>query len=424
MSGTLISPGTNRNTGRPGMDLWQILVLGVLKHGLNCDFDHLRQMANRHETIRQMLGHGIFDKTRYGLQRLVDNVSLLTPELLQEINALIVSCGHEALGPRKGEILRGRCDSFVAETDAHYPTDVSLLWDAMRCLLRVLGRTARAHGVTGWRQWRKLTRDVKTLFNAVRSTRRAKKQPERVARYLQRCRDLVARAEESVEALKANGTKREIILEIQKFIDHAKRQIDQADRRLLKGETIPHEEKVFSIFEPHTRWISKGKAGCPVELGVPVCIMEDQHQFILNHIVMWEGSDVDVAVPIVASTQALFPDLRACSFDRGFHSPGNRTRLDEMLEMNALPAKGRLSKANQAREADPDFCAARKQHPSVESAINHLEHNGLDRILSHGADGFERSVALSILGANIHRLGKILQKKRRRAEKRRRRRAA
>ena len=120
-------------------------------------------------------------------------------------------------------------------------------------------------------------------------------------RYLKRCRELVARAEDSLEALAASGAKAEIILRIQNYIDHAKRQIDQADRRLLQEEIIPHEEKVFSIFETHTRWNSKGKAGCPVELGVPVCVIQDQHQFILHHGVMWEGSDVDMAVPMVAA---------------------------------------------------------------------------------------------------------------------------
>ena len=138
--------------------------------------------------------------------------------------------------------MRGRCDSFVAETDVHYPTDVSLLWDAMRCLLRLLGQTALKHGVAGWRQRRKLSRDVRALFNAVRATRRAKTQPERVVRYLKRCRDLVARAEDSLEALAVNDAKAEIILEIQNYIDHATRQIDQADRRLLQEEIIPHEE--------------------------------------------------------------------------------------------------------------------------------------------------------------------------------------
>ena len=125
----------------------------------------------------------------------------------------------------------------------------------------------------------------------------------------------------------------------------------RSTRRLLKGEAIPHEEKVFSIFEPHTRWISKGKAGCPVELGVPVCILEDEHGFVLNHEVMWEGGDVDHAVPMVEAAQSAFPDLCAVSFDRGFHSPANRVRLDGLLDCNALPKKGYLNAAErEARE--------------------------------------------------------------------------
>ena len=64
-------------------------------------------------------------------------------------------------------------------------------------------------------------------------------------------------------------------MNIEYYLGHAVRQIDHVERRLLKGETIPQDEKVFSIFESHTRWISKGKAGTPVELGVPVCVLED-----------------------------------------------------------------------------------------------------------------------------------------------------
>ena len=71
--------------------------------------------------------------------------------------------------------------------------------------------------------------------------------------------------------------------EIETFIGHAVRQIDQTRRRVIQGETIPHAEKVFSVFETHTEWISKGKAGVPVELGLRVCVMEDSHGFILHH---------------------------------------------------------------------------------------------------------------------------------------------
>ena len=76
------------------------------------------------------------------------------------------------------------------------------------------------------------------------------------------CCRLVDRAEESLEELEQAGVAPSSM--IQSLIAHARRQIDQVERRLLKGETIAHDEKVFSIFEEHTRWVSKGKAGCAV----------------------------------------------------------------------------------------------------------------------------------------------------------------
>ena len=161
-----ILPEADRTVGRPGMDLWQILVLGVLKQGLGCDFDRLHDLTNHHQTIRAFLGHGDFDdKTRYEYQTVVDNVSLLTPELLSAVGRLVVESGHKVAKKKPGEPLRGRCDSFVVETDVHYPTDVSLLWDAVRCLLRETGLTAEQYAVRGWRQWRHLSREVKKLFN-------------------------------------------------------------------------------------------------------------------------------------------------------------------------------------------------------------------------------------------------------------------
>ena len=171
-----ILPGTNRNVGRPGMKLWRILVMGVLKQGLGCDFDRLHELVNQHRTVREFLGHGAFSQDdTYELQTIIDNVYLLTPELLSEVGQLVVESGHAVARKKPGEPLRGRCDSFVVETDVHYPTDVNLLWDAMRCLLRELGRAARKHNIGGWRQWRHLTQEVKKCFNKVRSTRRAKR---------------------------------------------------------------------------------------------------------------------------------------------------------------------------------------------------------------------------------------------------------
>ena len=372
-------------------------------------------LVNENNTLRQFLGHAdIWDRRQYSYQSVVDNVSLLTPELLAEVGKLVVGSGHKVSKKKPGGLLHGRCDSFVVATDVHYPTDGALLWDAMRGLLRESGRAANECGLPGWRQGRHLTDVVQKRFHAVCRTRRVA--PERVQAYLGLCRALVGRAEVTLLALQEARIrcrlKRGDPVKIDHFIGHAKRQIDQVDRRLLKGETIPQDEKVFSIFEPHTRWISKGKAGCPVELGVPVCIVADEFGFILNHRIMWEGSDVDHAVPMVGDTQSRFPEFRSCRFDRGFHSPSNRLELDTLLDHNVLPRKGRLSRANRIREGVETFVALRRKHPAVEAAINTLEHRGLDRVRVYGAGGFERVVGLSVLAFNIHRLGLLIRRRR------------
>jgi hypothetical protein len=193
------------------------------------------------------------------------------------------------------------------------------------------------------------------------------------------------------------------------YLKHADRQAGQIRRRVLEGEAIPHAEKVFSIFEPHTEWISKGKAGVPVELGLKVCVVEDQHGFILHHRVMEKTTDDQVAVPVAKQTKERFPSLSAISFDKGFHSPANQAGLKEIVAQAVLPRKGKLSEAAKAIESDPAFFRLRRQHAAVESAINALEVHGLDRCPDHGIGGFKRYVALAVLARNIQRLGVVLK---------------
>ena len=418
-------PGKNIKTtvGCVGMTLWNILVLGLLKQGANCDYDRLHDLANQNRTVREMLGRsGLDDRARYTYRTLERNISLLTPELLAGINRLVVQPGHALVGHAPEESLKARCDSFVVETDVHYSTDVNLLWDALRCLVRETAKACKECGISGWRQSEHLTQSIRARFNEVRTSTRQKKNPQNVVAYLDQSRDIVARAEGSLRLLMTGGAQESVMGEIQRLIVHAHRQIDQIDRRVLKGEVIPHEEKVFSIFEDHTRWCMKGKAGRPVELGVPLCIVEDQHQFILHHEIMWKESDVDVATWVVEAVKGQFPTLSSCSFDKGFHSPSNRKRLEDSLDLVALPGKGRLSEAAREYESTAECVAARKQHPAVESAINNLEQRGLDRIRSHGAEGFARTVALRVLSGNLHRIGLILQKRARKQLQKKRRR--
>jgi IS5 family transposase len=409
----------NPQNGRPGMDLWTILVLGVLRVNLNWDYDRLEEMANNHKTIRKMLGHGSFgDDYEYKLQTLKDNVYLLTPEIVEKINQVVIQAGHSLVKKKEDEKLNGRCDSFVVETNVHYPTDINLLFDAMRKVISLIATLCTICRLTGWRQSNHNIKTVKRLFRKAQKLKRStSKDPEKKEqrkktiteahqKYIDVAEDFLARARESLGEANGGGAMAiALMMEIERYLSHADRQIDQIRRRVIEGEKIPHNEKVFSIFEEHTEWISKGKAGVPVELGLKVCVLEDQHGFILHHQVMQNETDDQVAVAMIKQAKEYYPGLVSCSFDKGFHSPANQKDLMEHLDFVVLPRKGRLSQKDKKREYSEEFVSARYQHSAVESAINALEVHGLDRCLDHGIDGFKKYVALAVLGRNIQQLG-------------------
>jgi hypothetical protein len=422
----------NSSLGRPGMLLWNILVLGVVRLGKNIDFDCLTDLANQHNALRQMLGHGgCFDKEhRYALQTVNDNLKWFTPEILDGINLLSVKAGHE-FARMDNKPLTAHVDSFVGKTSIEYPTDTRLLWDAVRCLIRTCSYASDTLGISGWRQHDHQTKQIKILFRATQNIKRSKaKAPKKVEKreqaikdinqaYLDRCCSILEKSEQFLSTFPENDLSACFYAEkIKGYQVHMKRQIDQIERRVINGEVIPHSEKVFSIFQDHSEWVSKGKAGVPVEFGLRVAIMTDQRGFILHHQVMENQTDDKVAVSMVTDAQKKFPSIVQASYDKGFYSVDNRIKLQEHLDLVVMPKKGKLSKADAEKEKSPEFVKARHHHSSVESSINALLHSGLDLCRDHGIDGFKRYVALGVFARNIKILGSmILSKKQEEAKK-------
>jgi len=412
------------HTGRPGMEQWKILVLGVLRLGLNADYDRIHELANEHKTLRQMLGHSGWadgEEDRYGLQTIKDNLRLFTPAILDRINQEVVSAGHTLVKKSPEAALHVRADSFVVETDVHYPTDLNLLWDALRTLIRLVAGLCAELDIAGWRQSAYQLRQLKKLYRQVQrlkhstsqdpEKRAAKQEAVRQAHraYLEAAEALLARVRATRVHLIVGAVPAAILAQIDLYLGDAERQIDQIRRRVLLGQTIPHGEKLFSIFQRHTEWIVKGKAGVPVELGLRVAVVEDQHRFILTHQVMEKTTDDQVALDLIADAQTRFPTIASASFDQGFHSPANQSALAELIPRVVMPKKGKLSQTQRERERDPEFLHLRRQHAAVESAINALEVHGLDRCLDHGLEGFKRYVALAVVARNIQRLGALLR---------------
>lgn len=106
-----------QGTGRTGMDLWQILVLGVVRLGLDADWDRMEDLANHHVLVRQMLGVPLTpwgeDAKVFGHQTLRDNVALLHVCLRQRLRAVA-----GGLTPRA--VLEKFC--AVQMVDVHLPT--------------------------------------------------------------------------------------------------------------------------------------------------------------------------------------------------------------------------------------------------------------------------------------------------------------
>jgi len=421
----LIPEGIDQNNGRRGMDLWKILVLGTLRLCCNWDYDKLMDIANNHRALRQMLGHSsVYDEYYYPLQTLKDNLSLFTPEVLDRINRIVLQYGHQLIGKKKDEGLRASCDSFVVETDVHYPTDINLLFDALRKVIVLIMTLCDDLGVSGWRKGVYNLKKVKRYFRRAQQIKRStsKDKAKRAKRdqliidahmaYLELANFFIERTRETTSFISSSDFMVHLrIMEIEKYIAHAERQMDQIRRRVLEGETIPHHEKVFSLFEEHTEWINKGKAGVSQELGLKVCVVKDQFGFLLHHRVMQKETDDQIAVPIIKETKERFPQLISCTFDKGFHSPDNQKDLPVLLDKVILPRKGKLSAINKEVENSEEFKEARRKHSAIESSINALENHGLDRCLDHGIDGFKRYVALAVVARNIQIIGHILQQK-------------
>lgn len=416
--------GKSTEIGRRGMSFWTIFVLGTLRLSCNIDYDRLKELYDYHNLVRQMCGLDIVFGVAnpIPLQTLHDNVGLFTEETAIEISNVVVNYGHRIV-KKKEERLDVRCDSFAFLSNVHFPTDFNLLLDVSRVLINECQKIANTTSILGWREHKSQFLKIKREYNSLSKMRYSNSKSDK--KILERKTVIHARIRYYLSLVKKIFTKvikfqQEIGLHafINDTLNKGNILIHQVERRVFKEEKIQQEDKIYSIFEPYTEWICKGKAGVRQELGVKVCIVEDQFGFILTHRVMQKEQDKDIAFPIIQEVKNKFPNLNSVSFDKGFHSKNdnngenNRTRIETLLNVKAfLPKKGKKNKVEAARESTEEFVKSRKQHPAVESGINALESHGLDRCPDRGEVHYKRYVAMGIMAANIHKLGAILVKK-------------
>jgi transposase, IS5 family len=418
-----VNKSTSRKKGRRGMNYWEIVVLAAVRLGCNLDYDKLQDLAENHRRLRQIMGIGDWqaEEVDFDWRRIEDNVIKLRPETLKKLNDLIVGAGH-TLEPKAIESVRG--DTFVVETNIHYPTESSLIGDGLRKVVTLAARLAKEQSLPGWRQHEHLLHTVKQQVRDIGRASRAKSQAGQARlqtgykellhladELLQRGRQLAAllQAPENLSVLDlAGGAGAKELLH---YADLTAKVCDTARRRVLEGETVPNEDKIFSIFEPHTELIKRGKQPNPTQFGHNVLVIEDAVGFVIAYCVLGKGVlDQDVVVPEIRRLQQRFGrKIKSASFDRSFHTPQNQQDLAEIVRTPCIVSKGQEKGRQQQEEGTVAFRKARQRHSGVESAIGALQAgNGLKRCRDRSEAGYERYVALGILGRNLQTLGKLL----------------
>ena len=412
-----VNEETRDDVGREGFNYWQILVLGVVRLGCDLNYDKLQDLCENHRALRGILGVGDWEETSFNWRRLRDTLCLLKPATIEKINAKIVSHGQQLHGDARSRV---RADSFVCETNIHYPTESSLIWDGMKKLVPLGRKLAESLGIGGWRQ---ATHQLRKIKQQVREIARlsASKSPEvkkgvypaygvlleRVGLVLDRIRSL----QKAVQDGQLNSTQQSWLAQMNRFYEPTSQVVSTAYRRTQLGETVPNEDKLFSIFEPHTQLFRRGKAGQPNQFGRMVMLYEDNAGFISHYYLMDRNElDADVVVEQTKLAQQKHGgEIEDASFDRGYFSEDNQNALESIVSHPCLPPRHRNQYAQWLKEASVRIHRSRKHHSGIESAIGSFQSgNGMKRCRDRSEKGFERYLGWAVLGRNVHVLGKLL----------------
>lgn len=350
----------------------------------------------------------------------------LTPETLHAVNALVVQAAV-ARGLEAGTQLR--VDTTVVETDIHYPTDATLLWDPVRVLTRLGGRVAALlpRGVQGCPNRRRAARRRQQAIQRMPATAPPSRQGGKYRELLGITTEVVAHARGArPQAARARGLApldavavAALCKEITHYCALGDRVIAQARRRVLEGEQVPTAEKRYAIFEPHPDLSKRGKVRTPVEFGPKVLLAESARGLITQYRVLaGNPADTDQVPPSLDGHRATFgraPDLY--SADRGFYSAANLQACEAAgVALACIPQRGGTkTPEREAQEKSPAFTRGQRFRAGIEGRIAVLfRGRGMKRVRAEGPERFEVLVGAAVLANNLLIIAKLLLAKPRR----------
>jgi transposase-like protein DUF772 len=404
-----------RTRGRPGTPAEVVLRMLVLKRVKGWSFE---------ETVREVRSSLVYRYVaRVYFERVPDAKTLIRlsavigPEGLEAIHQRLIGIAQEA-GVIKGR--RARVDTTVVETNISYPADSQLLADGIRVLTRCAQRIERVTGVMGRKvrnRKRATTRRVLEISRAARSRdfKHARPRLEAGYRRLLGLMRATMRDAERIVAEVVSGARVAVAKRGRKLVERSREQLErmlplvrrtiaQTCARIFKGDTH-YRDKVFSLFEPHTEAIRKGKASKPTEFGKLVKIQEAENQFVVDYQVYERRpEDRTLLIPTVVAHQRVFgrpPRLLAA--DRGFWSKANKGAAKAAgVEKVCIPALGKISAEQHAEQHQRWFRRGQRLRAGCEGRISVMKRrDGLTRCRYHGTNGIQRWVGWGVISNNL-----------------------
>ena len=307
---------------------------------------------------------------------------------------------------------RIRLDTTAYETNIHYPTDSSLLWDSYRTSARLMKEVADEMKKIGLAH-RFHTKKVKklTLYITRNSDRKDKKIQQKIKctyrKLIDRVRWIVSVGEVAQQLLSLSGEIKAMaaVAELKHYLPIEKKILNQTERRVINGEQVPSAEKVYSLFEDHTELLKRGKAGKPIEFGHKVLLVETGEKFIIHYETMpKQRADKELIQESLNAHRKVFSCVPGVlAGDKGFYESREQiSQLSEKIETVSICKKGRRTAEEDKRESTEEFKAGQRFRAGIEGTISVLKRAfKLSRCLFKGFKNFASSVGCAVFCHNL-----------------------
>ena len=409
-----LTRGTKRcDTGAGGMSAEQVVRAAIVKQMEGCSYRQLAFHIVDSRSYRDFMRIGVTHKG-FKKSALCSNIKAISAETLEAINCILMAYGEEK-GIEKGR--EARIDCTVVPSNIHDPKDSSLLWDCVRVLGRMLSQVKKEF----------TDLDVSITDHRKRAKQRlmeimhAKDEAARKEPYIGLLRltgNTVGYAKRAVPLLKecsCSSVTQMMLAEslawgLNHYIELTEKVMDQTERRVVHGESVPASEKIVSIFEPHTDIIVKDRRD-PL-FGHKVCLNIGPSNLIADCLIL-DGNPADstLTVEMLDRHNKVYERYPLkVALDGGFASKDNLKAAKERGVKDVCFAKKRGIEVEDMCRSEYVYKRLRRSRAGVESGISWLKRClGLARCTWKGLRSFKSYVWASIVTANLLTLARKVE---------------